>query len=205
MRVVRPTAEGVEAAAAAIRAGQVVAYPTETVYGLGVDPFSAAAVERLFQVKARERGNPVLVIVAGEEQLDAVVADVSGPATACMKAFWPGPLSLLFPKSERLPAAVTAGKDRVCVRRTSCPTAAALCRAAGGAITSSSANVSGRAPARSVDELSVPGVALCVDGGTLPTAPPSTVFDPDSGAVLREGAVSEAELRAVLAQCQAAK
>jgi len=196
MRVVPATPQGIEEAAAAIRAGQVVAYPTETVYGLGVDPFSEAAVERLFEVKSRERANPVLLIVADDDQLRTVVARVSTAAAACAEAFWPGPLSILFPKSERLAPSLTAGHDKVCVRRTACAMAAALCRAAGGAITSSSANVAGRAPARSAAEVDLPGIAVCVDGGTLAPGPPSTVFDPDTGAVLREGAITEAELRA---------
>ena len=89
MRVVPATPQGIEETAAAIRAGQVVAYPTETVYGLGVDPFSEAAVERLFDVKSRERGNPVLLIVADDEQLRTVVAHVSAAAAACAQAFCP--------------------------------------------------------------------------------------------------------------------
>lgn len=197
MRVVPATPQGIEEAATAIRAGQVVAYPTETVYGLGVDPFSEAAVERLFEAKSRERANPVLLIVADDDQLRTVVAHVSAAAAACAQAFWPGPLSILFPKSERLAASLTAGHDKVGVRRTACATAAALCKAAGGAITSSSANVAGQAPARSAAEVDLPGIAVCVDGGALPPGPPSTVFDPDTGVVLREGAITEAQLHAL--------
>jgi len=198
MNTVLPTHEGIRIAADAIRGGEVVAYPTETVYGLAVDPFSEKALARLFDVKCRPADNPVLLLVANEDQLRQVVAEVSEPAAACMQAFWPGPLSLLFPKADRVPALVTAGGNKVCVRVTSCAVARDLCLALGAALTSSSANRAGHPPARCLAEIELSGVTVGIDGGPLEPSPPSTVFDPDSCEVVRAGAVSEAALLALL-------
>ena len=95
----------------ALRAGEVIAYPTETVYGLGANPFDEGAMERLFEAKGRDRSNPILLIVASRAQLDRVVSGISPQALACMEAFWPGPLSILFPRHPSLPDTITAGSD----------------------------------------------------------------------------------------------
>jgi len=194
MEVLSPTPEGIAVAAGAIRRGEVVAYPTETVYGLGVDPFNEDAIQRLFAVKSRDAGKPILLIVADMEQLRGVVAECSPEATRYIDTFWPGPLSLLFPRSNALPEAVTAGGAKVCVRCPSCSIARDLCRAVGHAITSTSANLSGEAPARSLEGFDVPGVAIAIDGGALESDVPSTVFDPDTKRVLREGVIPAARL-----------
>jgi len=187
----------IKEAAQVLRSGEIVAYPTETVYGLGIDPFSETAVERLFRVKSRDRANPVLLIVANEQQLRRVVSDISPDARACMDAFWPGPLSLLFPKASGLPPALTAGGENICVRCTSSSIARDLCLEFGGPITSSSANLSGQPPAVSLEGINLPGIAAAVDGGTLRPALPSTVFDPDARRIIRQGAVGEDELNAL--------
>jgi L-threonylcarbamoyladenylate synthase len=197
VKIVAPTAEGIAEAARAICAGHVVAYPTETVYGLAVDPFSPEALQRLFAVKARDAANPVLLIVADLDQIKDVASAISDAARACALAFWPGPLSMLFPRSPNVPETLTAGSDRVCVRCTASPIARDLCRAVGTAITSTSANRSGQPPARSLAELDLPGIAVGIDAGALPPSPPSTVFDPDTGLVLREGAIAESALRGI--------
>ncbi|NIA15866.1 MAG: threonylcarbamoyl-AMP synthase [Nitrospiraceae bacterium] len=197
MRIVPPTPEGVEVAARAIRAGEVVAYPTETVYGLAVDPFSEDALHRLFSAKERPAFNPVLLIVADLGQLSQVVLEVSPRARAYVEAFWPGPLSMLFPKSPSLPDALTADSSKVCVRQPACAIARDLCLAFGGPITSSSANASGGVPASSPHDIALPMVSVCIDGGALGSSPPSTVFDPDLGIVLRAGAISEDALLGV--------
>jgi L-threonylcarbamoyladenylate synthase len=194
MKTVPSTPEGIMTAAEAIRAGEIAAYPTESMYGLGVDPFSETAIRKLQTVKQRRPDHPILVIVAGEEQLHDVAAEITPNAAAYMERFWPGPLSLLFPNAPGLPKALTGGRETVCARCPACKTARDLCRAVGHAITSSSANFSGQVPARSLDELCLPGVAVGIDGGTLKAAPPSTVFDPDRGEILREGAISRADL-----------
>jgi L-threonylcarbamoyladenylate synthase len=198
VKVVPPTPEGIAAAARAIRRGHVVLFPTETVYGLAVDPFSPEAIQALFEIKGRDPNNPVLLIVADEEQLNHVIAGMSPAAAAYARAFWPGPLSMLFPRAARVPDLLTAGRDKVCVRRTSSPIGRDLCLALGTALTASSANRSGHSPARAVSEVDLAGIAVAIDGGLLPPSPPSTVFDPDAGVVLREGAISERDLKAVM-------
>jgi len=195
MKRVPPTAEGISEAAALIRAGEVVAYPTETVYGLAVDPFSAEAVRRLFQVKGRADANPVLLIAADLGQVAELAAPISTRARACMERFWPGPLSLVLPKRDCVSDALCAGSLKVCVRVPAHEVARALCAAAGHPVTSTSANRSGEAPARSAAEIDLPGVALCIDGGLLAQSAPSTVYDPDTDVVFREGAVPSALLR----------
>lgn len=198
MRIVSPTPDGIAQAAAVIAAGEVVAYPTETVYGLGADPFNEFAVRKLFETKGRPAANPVLLIIADADQLAEVVSHISDRARACIECFWPGPLSLVLPRSPRVPDIVTAGGDTVCVRCPANETARALCRAVGHAITSTSANLSGEAPALSLDALDLAGIALAIDGGTLAPSPPSTVYDPDTARILRPGVITEDELRTAL-------
>ncbi len=195
MRIVAPTEEGLKEAARLLRLGEVIAYPTETVYGLGANPFSEEAIHRTFQAKSRDEGNPVLLIIADQNQLDSVVAEVSPAARRCMEAFWPGPISLLFPKNPQLPQSLTAGHSKVCVRCPACSTARALCKTFGGAITSTSANRSGAPPALSPKTIDLPGVDFIIDGGVLAPSLPSTVFDPDEHRVLREGAITEDAIR----------
>ena len=194
MILLPPTAEGLAQAAQAIRAGQVVAYPTETSYGLAADPFSGDALRALFEAKNRETANPILVIISGPSQLEGLAAAISPRARAYMEAFWPGPLSLLLPKENRVPRLLTAGFPKVCVRCPACPVARDLCDAVGGPITSTSANLAGRPPARSLQGLELPGVSLGIDAGSLPDSPPSTIFDPDEMQVIREGAVPREKL-----------
>jgi L-threonylcarbamoyladenylate synthase len=189
MEIVAPTPSGIARAADALRHGGIVAYPSETVYGLGVDPFSDQALDALFAVKGRDAGTPVLMIVSNLDQLTEIVDTVSPRAEAYAKAFWPGPLSLLFPGASRLPEALRGEDGCVCVRWTSSESAAALCDAFGGAIVSTSANKTGDAPAMSADAIDPVGIAVCLDGGTLAPSLPSTVLDPETGEVLREGAI----------------
>ncbi|NUM56861.1 MAG: threonylcarbamoyl-AMP synthase [Candidatus Hydrogenedentes bacterium] len=196
MRLVPPTPECIDEAAAIIRAGGVVAYPTETVYGLAADPFSVAAIESLFAMKGRSESNPILLIAANMEQVERIVSKISPDARAYMDRFWPGPLSLLLPKSDELPASLCAGGPKVCVRIPSSETARALCRAVGHAITSTSANRSGAPAPSAAATIELDGVALCIDGGALPPSLPSTVFDPDLRIVHRPGAVSDSTLLA---------
>ena len=116
MKLVPPDESGIAAAVEALRDGRVVAYPTETVYGLAVDPTRAEAIERLFACKGRSDRNPVLVVVGLREQVSSVARDVPVSAELLMDCFWPGPLSLLLPRKTDLPLTLTAGADSICVR-----------------------------------------------------------------------------------------
>jgi L-threonylcarbamoyladenylate synthase len=194
MKTVQPDRAGLKQAAELIHQGLVVAYPTETVYGLGVDPFSIAAVKRLYELKGRQAASALILIVADTDQLEQVVSEVTPRAMGYIRTFWPGPLSLLLPRCARLPGILTGGSPNVCVRCPACQTARDLCREIGAPITSTSANLSGHPPARDVSAAMLPGVALGIDGGTLAPSLPSTVFNPDTNEVFREGAVSCSQL-----------
>jgi L-threonylcarbamoyladenylate synthase len=197
VNTVGPDSEGLSAAAQIIHSGGVVAYPTETVYGLGADPFSTHAVDALKRCKVRPDNNPVLLVVADLDQLNEVVSEFSSRARAFAEAFWPGPLSLVLPKSGRIPEAVTAGSPKVSVRCPGCETARHLCTVVGHAITSTSANLSGEPPATSLDGLELPGLSLGIDGGVLTAQSVSTVYDPDTDYIFREGAITRAQLDAI--------
>jgi L-threonylcarbamoyladenylate synthase len=196
VRIVDTTLPGIAQAVEALCSGEVIAYPTETIYGLGCDPFSNAALTSLFSVKKRDAVSPVLLIIGEQAHLDGIVGEVSPRARACMDAFWPGPVTLLLAAAPGLNEALVGPGGKVGVRYTSSPTAASLCRDFGGAVTSTSANQTGKPSANSVGALTLPGIALAVDGGTIEDGVPSSVFDPDTGRVVRGGVVPGDVLRA---------
>lgn len=193
MEILLPNTSGLDQAATALREGKIVAYPTESVYGLGVNPFDEQALEALYRVKERDPGNPVLIIISNEEHLEQLVDHLTPDARKAMDAFWPGPLSILFPAKANLSNLLLGDQKKVCIRHTSHPVAGALCRFFDGPIVSTSANLYNQNPAQSPEEIQLPGIAVCIDGGVADNTP-STVFDPDSGTVLREGAISRVEL-----------
>ncbi len=198
MERIEATSASIARAVEALRAGEVIAYPTETVYGLGANPFDEGAMNRLFEAKGRDRSNPILLIVASRSQLDRVVSGISPQALACMESFWPGPLSILFPRHPLLPDMITAGSDKVCVRCPGLEWARTLCAAFGGPVTSTSANRSGAPVVQSLGELDLPGVNLGFDGGTLDSTQASTILDADSGSILREGAILREQIARIL-------
>lgn len=198
MKILPPTPENIAYAADALRAGEVVAYPTETVYGLGVNPAHAAALDRLVAVKGRDAASPMLLIAGKLEHVNAVTA-LSHRAAAFADVFWPGPLSMLLPPARPLSPTLTGSDGRICVRLTSSPIAAALCDVFGGVVVSTSANRSGQPPAMCERDIPTEGVTLCLDAGRLPFAEPSTVLDPETGKLLREGAITREQIVRVLA------
>ncbi len=197
MKIVQPTTEGTAIAVDALKRGEIVAYPTETVYGLGVDPMSRTALDKLYALKGRDHAKPMLVVIADEAQLRPLVETIPPQSKPYIEACWPGPLSMLFPMAHTLPAILGGPGGRICVRCTASPTAQALCRAFGGALVSTSANLSGRGPARALESVPSDNVAVGIDGGKLEASLPSTVFDPVEGRVLREGAIAESDLMAI--------
>ncbi|PCJ65793.1 MAG: threonylcarbamoyl-AMP synthase [Candidatus Hydrogenedentota bacterium] len=199
MRIVDTTEKGLAEAVEALQQDHVIAYPTETVYGLGCNPFSDAALTKLFKVKERTGDSPVLMLIGDMAQLNGLAAEVSDQAQRCMDSFWPGPLSLLFPALPGLNEGIIGPGGKVCVRYTSSTTAANLCCRFGHAITSTSANISGEPPAVSCEGIKIDEVEVCIDGGIIAGQIPSTVYDPDTDTILREGAISEKILRTKLA------
>lgn len=196
-------AAAVRTASAALRAGEVVALPTETVYGLAANAMNAAAVERIYAVKGRPAHNPIIVHVASVEMARGCVAAWSEVAHHLASAFWPGPLTMVLPKSEAVPDIVTAGGDTVGVRWPSHPFIQAVIRECGFPLAAPSANPSNRVSPTNAEHVrkSLGGkIRLIVDGGQSQVGIESTVLDLTSSPpqVLRPGMIHEESLAAVL-------
>lgn len=198
-----PNACSPAAAAEALRAGRVVAFPTETVYGLGADLFQPDAVAEIFRLKGRPLYNPLIAHVADKEQVDRLTARIPERGRRLMEAFWPGPLTLVFEKRPEVPDIVTAGNPTVAVRMPEHPLARNLIRQAGAPLAAPSANAFGKTSpttARHVyDQLGGEGY-LIVDGGACRVGVESTVLSltgPEP-LLLRHGGVSREELEALI-------
>jgi L-threonylcarbamoyladenylate synthase len=205
MRTLYLTADAgtVSRAAEVIRAGGLVAFPTETVYGLGADALSAAAVERIFVAKERPRGNPLIVHIGGVDELEGVAASVPARARDLAARFWPGPLTLVLPRAPAVPLVTTGGLETVAVRVPAHPVARALIAAAARPIAAPSANRSGRpSPTRAehVREDLEGRIELILDGGPTPVGVESTVLDltTERPTLLRPGGVTLEELESCL-------
>lgn len=191
--------EARETAVALMSRGKCVAFPTETVYGLGARFDDAAAVAQIFVAKGRPADKPLIVHVVDEAGARAVAGAWPEAAARLAAAFWPGPLTLVVPRGPKVPDIVAAGGETVAVRATSHPVARALIEALGTPIAAPSANPSGAAPPTTAAQV-VSGLAgkipLVVDGGPTPHATPSTLLDVTVTPcrVLREGAVSRETL-----------
>ena len=186
------TRETLDRAATAVAAGDVVVYPTETVYGLGADALDADAVGQVFEAKGRDRDDPLSL---GVTSVDAAVGHTrpTTVATAFMRAFLPGPVTVVVERKRTVPDALTAGRDRVGVRVPDHPIARALL-AKTGPLTATSANVSGTGSVTSVDDLDGrirKRATTVIDGGETPGTE-STVVDPDAGRIHRRGAMAGA-------------
>lgn len=193
----------IEKAAEVLRAGGLVALPTETVYGLGANAEDPVAVARIFQAKGRPPSHPLIVHIGGAEQLDDWVEDV--PATARLLAahFWPGPLTLVLRRGRRVPLEATGGLETVAVRVPDHPVAGALLAAFGGGITAPSANRFGSVSPTTADDVRTElgdAVDFVLDGGPCEVGVESTIVDvtADTPSVLRPGGVTREDLEAVL-------
>lgn len=199
----RPEPDVIAAAAACLRAGGLVAFPTETVYGLGVSALDAAAVRRLFTAKGRPADDPLIVHVADPRGVAALVAERPAVVDAIAARFWPGPLTLVLRRSRLVPDEVTAGLDTVAVRVPAHPVALAVLAAAGIPVAAPSANLFSRpSPTRASHVLEdLDGrIDMVLDGGPTLVGVESTVLDLSGGTprVLRPGAVTVDMLRALL-------
>lgn len=189
----------IAAAADTLRAGGLVAFPTETVYGLGADAFNERAVAEVFKLKGRPTNNPLIVHVADEAMAERVVKAWPPEARELARRFWPGPLTIVLPKAHGVPSAVTGGGPNVAVRCPDHPVALELIRAFGGPIVGPSANPSGKVSPTTAAHVreSFPGVDLMVlDGGACRAGIESTVLSlaEDEPTVLRLGAIPVEEL-----------
>ncbi|HEV8674334.1 MAG TPA: L-threonylcarbamoyladenylate synthase [Methylomirabilota bacterium] len=182
-------------AASLLRTGGLVAFPTETFYGLGANAFDADAVGRVFRAKGRPADKPLLVLVDSLEMASAVVAGLPARAQLLIARYWPGPLTLILPARPELPSALTAGTGTVGVRIPGHPVARALVAATRQPLTAPSANPDGAPPPRTADEVLAglgDAVDLVLDGGPTRGGPASTVLDLCGGRprVVRPGAVT---------------
>jgi len=197
------SAEQVKEAAALIRKGGLVVFPTETVYGLGASAFNPVACARIFSAKGRPSDNPLIVHVASETQLSEVASALPPQAQALKEAFWPGPLSLIVPKNPNLPDIVTAGLPTVAVRWPRCELALAFLNECGVAVAAPSANVSG-APSPTNFEMAKGAMLGRVEGILMgedcEEGLESTIvgFIDGKAKVLRPGSITADQIAAVL-------
>jgi len=190
-----------------LRAGEAVALPTETVYGLAANALDAAAVAKIFQIKGRPANNPIIVHVASREMAGSCVTDWSPLAERLARSFWPGPLTLVLPRAQDIPAAVTAGGDTVGVRWPGHPFIQAVIRACGFPLAAPSANLSGRISPTNAEHVrrQLGGqIPLIVDGGQSQVGIESAVLDLTVAPprVLRPGMIHAESLAAVCGQVQ---
>ena len=184
----------VEQAVRALRSGGVVAFPTDTLYGLGADVFNPAAVESIFRIKERPSGLALPVLIDDWDQLERVTENVPDAARALAERFWPGPLTLIVNKSAGVSDRVTAGAPTVAVRIPDHPVPRAISRLLGGPITGTSANISGQPDPQDLDELREQignKVDYVVTAGPTPMGAASTIVDitGETPALIREGAI----------------
>lgn len=190
-------------AAEILRSGGLVAFPTETVYGLGANALDESAVKAIYEAKGRPSDNPLIVHIADTTAVKDLADNVPEAAQALMDAFWPGPLTLVMPRSSLVPDIITAGLDTVAVRMPSHPIASALIKKAGVPVAAPSANSSGRPSptlARHVIEDLMGKVDVIIDGGNAEVGVESTVLDitVTPPAILRPGGVTLEQLRRVM-------
>lgn len=202
-----PATEIIGQAAEVLRRGGLVAFPTETVYGLGGNALDASAVRRIFEAKGRPDYNPIIVHVAEARQAETLVTAWPTSAQRLAERFWPGPLTLVLPKSAAVPDEVTAGGPTVAVRMPAHPVALALIRATGVSVAAPSANRSGfLSPTRAEHVLrGLEGrIDLILDGGPTPGGVESTVLDLTRlpAVLLRPGLIALADLEAVIGPIQ---
>ena len=194
--------EAIERAAAILRGGDTVALPTETVYGLGANALDAAAVAAIFAAKERPGWDPLIVHVCDAAMLAIVAREIPESARRLMEAFWPGPLTLLLPRSAQIPDAVTAGRLLVGVRMPAHPVALAVIRRAGVPVAAPSANRFGHTSPTTAEHVleDLDGrIDAVVDAGPTACGVESTVLDPTTSpmTVYRPGAITLEQIRAI--------
>jgi len=192
-------AESFSAALEALQRGEPIVFPTETFYGLGADALNEDAVERVVSLKGRNPDSPIAVIIADREMLSQIVDGVSPVAQKLINRFWPGPLTLVLPAKEGLPAPLLNREGKIGVRVSSHPLATQLTRELGRPLTATSANPSGKEPARTLQEARTyfsGRVEVFLDGGTLAGKAGSTVAEVIESKLrfIREGEISAEEL-----------
>ena len=189
-------------AATVVQAGGVLVYPTETLYGLGVNAWNTEGVRRVLALKRRPENKPILLIVHNENAVAGLTDEIPEAGRALMSALWPGPLTLLFRAAGHVPGVLTQGSGKIGLRIPASRLCLRLLELSGVPLTATSANLSGNPSPRSVDEIEKmlgPGIDLYVDGGAMKTTQPSTIVDVSEGVprLVREGAIALEKLKTI--------
>ncbi len=191
----KPNRDVLREAAECIRRGELAAFPTETVYGLGANGLDEEAAKKIYAAKGRPSDNPLILHIADIEEVDALVKEIPANARALMEAFWPGPLTIVMKRSSVVPQVTAGGLDTVAIRLPDAPIARELIRLAGVPIAAPSANLSGRPSPTSADTVAedMDGrIAMIVDGGACDIGVESTIVDCTSPipTILRPGGIT---------------
>jgi L-threonylcarbamoyladenylate synthase len=195
----RPDESVIAEASSILGAGGVVAYPTETFYGLGADGHIEDAIKKIFVIKGRSFKNPISVIIGNATDVRGLVEEIPECALHLMEQFWPGALTIIFKASPDVSPLLTAGTGKIGIRLSSHPVAAALANRLGHPITATSANLSGKPECTSADEV-IRGIGdqldAVMDGGQTPGGLGSTIVDvtTDPPVILREGSIPKYKL-----------
>ncbi len=203
----KPRDEELLEGARILREGGLVAFPTETVYGLGANALDEEAARKIYEAKGRPSDNPLIAHVSAMEEVYPLVSQVSEKAKKLMDAFWPGPMTLIFPKSDLVPYGTTGGLDTVAVRMPSDPVANRLIALAGVPVAAPSANTSGRPSPTTAQHVlhDMDGrIDMIIDGGPVGIGVESTIVDVsvETPTVLRPGAITMEMLEEVLGEVQ---
>jgi L-threonylcarbamoyladenylate synthase len=195
--------EALEKAAGAVKRGGIIAYPTETFYGLGVKFDNSAALENLYRLKCRSRNKALPLIIGEKQMLGLIASSVTESAEKLIEKFWPGPLTLLLPAKANISGLLTAKTGKIAVRIPGESFALELARSLRFPITATSANISGMPPAENIDDVIRyfgDAIDLIIDCGKTPGGRPSAIVDASGVKVriLREGAISAEEIFAAL-------
>ena len=197
----------IEEAGSILKRGGLVAFPTETVYGLGGNALDEQAAEKIYAAKGRPSDNPLIVHIAEFGALEQIAAEIPKEAKKLADAFWPGPLTMIFRKTDKVPKGTTGGLDTVAVRMPDHPVALALIRAAGGYVAAPSANLSGRPSptcAAHVQEDLDGRIEMILDGGDVGIGLESTIVDLSEGTptILRPGYINQQMLENVIGKTE---
>jgi len=197
--------QGLHEAAALLKQGEVVAFPTETVYGLGANALNPVACSRIFEIKGRPADNPLIAHVASVEDAKKIASQWTEQAEVCAKTFWPGPLTMVLPKQEIVPYIVSGGLDTVAIRMPSHPVALELIQLAGFPLAAPSANISGKPSPTEASHVwhDLKGkIPMLIDAGKCEVGLESTVLDLSGKkpTILRPGGITREQLIAVLGE-----
>lgn len=191
--------KGIKKAVSIIEEGGIVAFPTESFYGLGVDATNPSALERLFRVKKRDPALPILILIFSIDELSKYALSIPPEALELGRRFWPGGLTMVLQSSQAIPSLITAGTGKIGIRISSHPLAHALTRALNVPVTGTSANISGKPPCTRADQVVEclgEQLDLILDGGITEGTHPSTLLDvtSDPPLLIREGIIKAEEI-----------